>query len=374
MDEVIKDTNEEVLKFFHSTKSLWQSIEDENKSYLNSELLSALQMPNLLVLSGSGTSLGKVGAPSMNDLWKNVVNANEAIIKKIDYKESNVEELLSRCDAWLQINKDDEDVSDFVKKSKQIILEQCQNFLKEDNLDTHRTFLRKLSRRNIRNPRLKVFTTNYDLCFEKAAALQGLIVIDGFTFGQPRTFNPLCFNYDIVRRTRQEQGEYLEGVFHLLKLHGSVNWEYSETGIVQENTKPDPDRACLIYPAKGKYQQSYLQPHLELISQFLSSLREVDTCLIVSGFGFNDDHLSEPILTAVKSNPRFKLIIADYCAEKLTSSDDNKYWNNFGKLAKDGNDVLLINSSFEQFVNQIPDLKTLPPAQQLALAVKDVVR
>lgn len=62
----------------------------------------------------------------------------------------------------------------------------------------------------------------------------------------------------------------------------------------------------MIFPAKGKYQQSYIQPHLELIAKFLQGLRDPNICLITSGFGFNDDHLSEPIYAALQSNPAFK--------------------------------------------------------------------
>jgi hypothetical protein len=33
-----------------------------------------------------------------------------------------------------------------------------------------------------------------------------------------------------------------------------------------------------------------------------AALREPDTAVIVSGFGFHDDHLSRPLLSAVESN------------------------------------------------------------------------
>jgi hypothetical protein len=96
----------------------------------------------------------------------------------------------------------------------------------------------------------------------------------------------------------------LEGVFHLYKLHGSVNWSRSGDGEIEVVPKPTPESACLIYPAKGKYQQSYVQPHLELVSQYFSVLREPNTCLIVTGFGFNDDHLSEPSRESVRASLR----------------------------------------------------------------------
>jgi hypothetical protein len=47
-----------------------------------------------------------------------------------------------------------------------IYLEKCSDFLDVGKLEAHKTVLHRLSRRRVRDPRLKVFTTNYDLCFE----------------------------------------------------------------------------------------------------------------------------------------------------------------------------------------------------------------
>jgi len=150
----------------------------------------------------------------------------------------------------------------------------------------------------------------------------------------------------------------LEGVFQLFKLHGSVNWARSASGDIEVKTNPTPESACLIYPAKGKYQQSYVQPHLELVSQYFSALREPNTCLIVAGFGFNDDHLSEPILAAVRTNPYLRLIIVNPSVDDITSraKEPNRFWETLYSLAKQREDVWLINASFSEFSEMIPDL------------------
>jgi len=222
---------------------------------------------------------------------------------------------------------------------------------------------------------LKVFTTNYDICFETAAADQGLVVIDGFSFAQPRHFDPRYFSFDIVRRPIEdtEAGAPLEGVFHLHKLHGSVTWSRTKDGRTEIVDKVEPQRACLIYPANGKYQQSYTQPHIELVSRFLSTLREPNTCLIVVGYGFNDDHLSEPILSAVRSNPHLRLIVVDPMATR-SIKDGNNYWKSFFSLASKGEDVAFLNASFAQFADLIPDLKSLPPSERLVRDLRQVTR
>jgi hypothetical protein len=366
------------------------------KKTLHDQLLSSLQMQHVVVLAGSGTSLGdSVGGPSMWTLWDHCVNSNPdsgksvrtekpeatAVITKVGYDKAsnkeNIEALLSQCDAYLQCNPAEASVAKFVEVSKQTILRKCSEFIdpsKTDQLESHRTFLHKLSRRRVRDSRLRLFTTNYDLCFEAAAGKQGIVAIDGFSFSQPRYFDPRFFQYDIIKRTAVtgELGTPLEGVFQLLKLHGSVNWE-RQSEVVTINLNPDPNRACLIYPAKGKYQQSYIQPHLELFSQYFSSLREPNTCILTIGFGFNDDHLSEPLLAAIKTNPHVRAIVVSLHAKGCSDGSDtrrtNRYWQTWYQLAKDGADVLIIDATFDEFAKLIPDLKSLTPAEQLAKSV-----
>lgn len=367
---------------------------EESRDALKDMLLSSLQMQNVIVLAGSGTSLrGTVNGPSMNDLWNEVakIEVEDAARTKITIKEiqskvnyspitgtqPNVEEFLSRCQAFLQLNDADCIVKEFVSSANQKILSKCSFVGCTTDLTSHETFLHRLSRRRVRDSRLKVFTTNYDLCFEQAAGRNGSVVIDGFSFSQPRKYDPRFFSYDIVRRPRtgEDLGNYLEGVIQLFKLHGSVNWERNVKGEITEQLVPVPERACLIYPASGKYQQSYIQPHLELIAQYLSTLREPNTCLLVTGFGFNDNHLSEPIFSAVKSNPHLRLIIADYEAEKRLRNpkDYSLYWEEFKKLSKDGEDVWFVNISFGELAKHLPDLRTLTKTERLAKSIKAVV-
>jgi hypothetical protein len=166
----------------------------------------------------------------------------------------------------------------------------------------------------------------------------------------------------------------LEGVFHLYKLHGSVDWSRVSATEIEAVARPTPESACLIYPAKGKYQQSYVQPHLELVSQYLSALREPNSCLIVTGFGFNDDHLSEPILAAVRTNPHLRLIIVNSQAKDRTegTSENNTYWKTLFNCTKQGEDVWLINATFAEFAEMIPDLKSLTPAQRLTREIREI--
>ena len=274
-------------------------------------------------------------------------------------------------EAFLQLREDDT-IREYLNACKGTILQTCTAFLHDENLSAHQTFLHRLSRRRVRELRLKVFTTNYDLCFERAAGQIGSVVLDGFSFTAPRRYDPSFFNYDIVRRPRGEHdtATYLEGVFLLYKLHGSVNWSREPDGVV-ERAMPTPNDACLIYPARGKYQQSFTQPYLESMAQYLSALREPNTCVVVIGFGFNDDHLSEPLLAAVRSNPYMRLIVVDPSAKDRIAAG-NGYWGRFGDLAVSGADVHFVGARFDDFAELIPDLSALSPADRLVSAIRRI--
>ena len=321
----------------------------------------------------------------MWDLWERSMctpgsgDPTEAAARVMDvvrYKEiinPNIEHFLSQCDAYLAFNKD-VTVEGFVSEVKAVILDACSAFLRAPNaeISAYRQLLQKLARRRVRDPRLKVFTTNYDMCFETAASDLGMMAIDGFSYTRRRRFDGKHFSYDIVRR-EVEGHEFAEGVFQLLKLHGSVSWS-REGKDIYEDAAPTPANACLIYPAKGKYQQAFLQPHLELLSRYLEFLRQPNSCLIVAGFGFNDDHLSEPIFSAIQSNPSLKLILCDFqCITHLHNRGhhgSSDYWGRFHDLAKRGLDIHFISGSFSDLVSHIPHLRTASPAEQLANAVR----
>lgn len=358
-----------------------------NRAALADMFTAALQVPNLGFLAGSGTSLHPVGGPSMWELWQQAMCekgsddlTHEAkyvagVVRYTERTAPNIEHFLSQCDAYLAFNEDLR-VGAFLHQVKTVILRACSDFinLPSSDISAYEFLLQKLARRRVRDPRLKVFTTNYDMCFETAASRLGMVAIDGFSYTRQRRFDGKHFTYDIVRR-EADSHEFTEGVFQLLKLHGSVSWS-REGNEIYEDAAPSAENACLIYPAKGKYQQAFLQPHLELLSRFLEFLRQPNSCLVVAGFGFNDDHLSEPIYSAIKSNPSLKLILCDYqCINHVNnrgSYGSSHYWGDFHDLAQKGFDVHFVSGSFSDLVSLIPNLRTASPAEQLANAVKRI--
>ena len=122
---------------------------------LKTKLKTALQMPNIMVLAGSGTSLGNVKGPSMSDLWISCIEDSsrksdaDKIIAQIEYDLSkpnnkNIEEFLSYCEAYQQIKKCPE-LEAFLIKSKEIILDKCKFDKPTSDLIAHSEFIKKLA-------------------------------------------------------------------------------------------------------------------------------------------------------------------------------------------------------------------------------------
>lgn len=361
----------------------WKVVkDDDNGNSMKPELLSDflleyINTPNLLVLAGSGTSLGdKVNGPSMSKLWVGAkkLSGYEATAKAVKHPadDSNIENLLSRCKGAVQFLPDEPTkniVNGFVELAENMIFEQCNGFLKTADLGTHKEFLRRLASRSTTKPRLRLFTTNYDRCFEQAAGELGYAVVDGFSFSMPRRYAANFFSYDFVRRDsrQREAPDFVENVFHLLKLHGSVDWDAREGGITMDGS---PSKRCLIYPASTKYELSYTQPYLEMMAQFLTALREPNTALVTIGFGFADEHLKQPIRAAIEANTGLRLLVVDRSCEDKANTAGSFHELLRKRIEAKDDRISLINADFDQFTEQVPNLARMTQEEKLAHILK----
>jgi NAD-dependent SIR2 family protein deacetylase len=251
-------------------------------------------------------------------------------------KSKDIEALLSYIMLFEKIHIDKkENIEALRKELEKKIKELCS--LELDYSAPHNDFLNKITARKNNDARVQLFTTNYDTLFEQAANKAGFVIIDGFSFTQPREFAGKWFDLDIVNRekTRLKQEEsFVSKVFHLYKLHGSVNWTKENNKVIQKGNSDNP---LIIYPANEKYESSYEQPYFEMMSRFQQALRKEETLLIVIGFGFQDKHIQNVIVEAVEQNPSFQLLIVNY------------------RKNKDGNETGIVYDGLEDFIEKIKD-------------------
>ena len=322
---------------------------------------------HIVILAAAGTSLdnGSNKGETRNGLWK----SGRDIIKQL-YKE------LLPCDNKLRRIANDKDIEAFLshillvekiseekasrlkplrEQLEKIIRDACQLELDSSNAP-HKTFLDKITARKASEPRVQLFTTNYDTLFEQAAQEGGYAVIDGFSFTFPRTFSGRYFDYDIVQRERtrlKDEESFVSKVFHLYKMHGSLTWEKTEQGIVQQvNSTESP---LIVYPASDKYESSYEQPYFEMMSRFQQALRRENTLLIVVGFGFRDKHIQNVILEAVNQNPSFQLVIVNYNSNETIDREELKEYFDGNEVKRN---VSIVFDTFKNFTESFPENKT----------------
>lgn len=374
---------------------------EQEKEFLSTFIHQTIDADNLIVLAGSGTSLTfneneqQHIAPSMRDLWEEcqgISNFND--IKNFSgYRcfvstpeEKNIELLLSICDSLLAMKT----VSDTQRKELEVFLQSAKNKILEktsfvdktigEQWKYHNQFIRILGHRNQKQQRLKIFTTNYDLAFEVAASNTGMIVIDGFEFSNPAYFNPAWFHYDIVSRGQFSgcSTGYLSNVIQLYKLHGSVDWvKNTKSNLVYRG---DPTRlkndeeAVFIYPSNSKYQSSYDSPYLDMMSAFLNTLQQPKTALICLGFGFNDKHLNNAIMMALRTNPEILLLVVTKGLLEEGSGFNPDIRGNLMNLVKSGDSrIMLVDGLFSEFVDELPNRVKESPEEILARTLAQVI-
>jgi hypothetical protein len=148
---------------------------------------------------------------------------------------------------------------------------------------------------------IELFTTNYDLLMEQALEDSEVPYFDGFV-GSRRSFFDLRAVEDTLIPIHWSR---------LWKIHGSINW-YQETEKNKEgkdvkkvyrSSEIKEDASHLIYPSHLKYEESRKMPYLALIDQLNRFIRKKSSLLILSGYSFNDGHLNDTIVNALKANP-----------------------------------------------------------------------
>lgn len=327
---------------------------------------------NIVVLTGAGSSMDS-GGKSMFGLWKECREKIKSIYKStlcnIKLKEiarnKDIEAFISYITLKEKTENEQGNTSNLKEKRQELekkIRELCTLTLQKDKAP-HIDFLNKITARKNNDSRVQIFTTNYDTLFEQAANEAGFVIIDGFSFTQPREFSGRWFELDIINRekTRLKQEEsFISKVFHLYKLHGSLTWKRENNGkIIQEK---EPDNPLMIYPSSEKYESSYEQPYFEMMSRFQQALRKEETLLIVIGFGFGDKHIRNVVLEAVNQNPSFQLLIVNYNEKgKIFKTDSLKDFFEITEKEdelKVRRNVNIVFDTFKNFTDNYPENKT----------------
>ena len=119
---------------------------------------------------------------------------------------------------------------------------------------------------------------------------------------------------------------------------------------------------------------------------FQSALREPDTTLIVSGFGFNDDHIARPIFAAIEANMTLRVVVCDVAfldettlaaaghslpADHPSQSNASESFKKFKQLIDIGDErITILNGRFEDLALAVPDLVAQTERERHAERIK----
>lgn len=327
----------------------------KDRDDLTAHLAALLRLENVAVLLGAGASRGPLGGMTMMALWElfeseyansakwlkanrfvgeappNVeVVADTIQIAALEWKRAESKDLPQLRAAQADLHR--AIIRAALLKTEWWSAPERLELAPE--LNDHRRLLKKITAaRQPGQPSPWVFTPNYDLSIEWAAETSSLHVSNGFDGVHRRVFTP--HNFDLGLRNVLARGEARFGAYnvYVAKLHGSLSWHVAPDGTVLEaaasarwleiksflDGRTDMVPGYLVLPSAAKYVQTVGFVLGELFRRLTDVLSRPQTCLIVNGYSFSDDHLNRALLSALQ-NPTLQLVI--YAPEAIRTEDD----------------------------------------------------
>ncbi|MFH0708881.1 MAG: SIR2 family protein [Pseudomonadota bacterium] len=271
-----------------------------------------------------------------------------AELKKAEKNIENIEDILSFLRSLLLVSKGGEvrglsetDLKGLEQIISAKIVEKLDVGLPDQETPYHR--LCKWIRSIDRKVSVELFTTNYDLLMEQALEDLEVAYFDGFV-GARRSFFDLRALEDNLIPIHWSR---------LWKIHGSINWYQEEVEgqkKVYRSSEIKEGASHLIYPSHLKYEESRKMPYLALIDQLSRFIRKKSSLLILSGYSFNDGHLNDTIINALKANPT--AMVLGLMFEKYTMFANNNIHLKFGKLKWSATKINLALMDYQYQLNE----------------------
>jgi len=233
--------------------------------------------------------------------------------------------------------------------------------------------------------RIRVFSTNIDLCVEaalvrlsqrpRADRRTDFVLVDGFESAILPTFNMGCYTREL-----SSFGERCS--VWLWKLHGSINWtfsqaiaadgsgggeaSYSDQSIIVRKVdsdmwddlancgalcamQPPASRRIVIFPTPAKYSQTYTVPYMDLFESFRRTLEEIEL-LICVGTSFPDQHIRSAIRSFIERDNTLLFVVDP----QLTSGHLRSFFGASRSVQP------VIGMGFAQFVQEFKALDVVP--------------
>ncbi|QLK86588.1 SIR2 family protein [Staphylococcus sp. 17KM0847] len=354
-------------KYYKDEKELLDKDESINEDIFNKLIANEIfafmgPFDNIILLVGAGASVvgnkdknygytvDMLGEEIRNQLQEPYCFTLDKLTSMCKYSQSsedyfNLEDFLSQLQSFSPFVSGN-DKSKFNNSFKKIIeiIKEKTSYDYDESKFKHGVLINQLTNLHKAPNRLSVVTTNYDIVVEESAYSLNYTVFDGFTFAHTPIFDIDMFEWHLskpISEVRSQKESYKKNVLNLLKIHGSLTWERQNNNIIRKN-KGEVINPIMIFPSSNKYMQSYEKPYFDLFTKFQSLLRKSNTVLITSGFSFADNHISQMIIQAIKTNPSLTLLVTDYIIEP---EQPNENWQELLKLMKSDYNISFLQAT-----------------------------
>ena len=200
-----------------------------------------------------------------------------------------------------------------IKEFKQKIVEQLKRWVQIDDYKVAEYYKNFFYFQSEYNHSLKIFSLNYDLCFEKNKPENKDI---------ERGFDSNTRTWDCARFERRE--DYEPPSIYLYKLHGSIDWKRDENkGNILREVEAIPETPDLIFGTN--YKMQYIDPYLFYAHEFRKYSLESKVILAI-GYSFRDAHINGILRQSLQNNRDRKIVIV--------SPDANEIVERFSQLKK----------------------------------------
>lgn len=334
---------------------------------------------NLGFFMGAGTSMA-IGLPGIDQLTGLVEKSLSSelfaksfnqIKSEISTNSPNVELVLNRIRLIRELLSDKPENSHngiSGENIKNLDLEVCRaihkavDTTKVEDTSPHEIFSQWLhSSYARRNTPVEIFTTNYDLMFEKAMEKTSVPYFDGFVGGVNPFFSPESVEAD--NTSKHSEFKPPRAWTRLWKLHGSVNWilQTDSTGKNKKvirgfGEKESSGQELMIFPSREKYLESRKLPFITFQDRLRQFLSIGESVLFILGYSFSDEHLNETIFQALRSNSRLAinaLVFGEKNENSFTLPDNiANYAKEFRNLSIYGPDKAVIGGVSGEWENE----------------------
>jgi len=290
---------------------------------------------NIGFFFGAGTSAA-LGIPDISVLTKSIEESlngellkNFKIIKVnletgLSEPKINIEDILNQTRRIREITGEKEEnkyIEINGRSAKELDVGICKKIYEiisqkeiEANLQNTTKFLAWLNMQN-RDFSKEIYTSNYDMIFEKSLERIQIPYFDGFVgsyepFFLPESVDKFVKNFDLTKSW-----------IRLWKIHGSLSWFWKKdedartfkiVRIGKTDNVPDDINEIVIYPSREKYASSRKQPFVAYFDRLKNYLSEGELLFIVSGYSFSDQHINEIIFNSLRLNNRLFIIVFSY--------------------------------------------------------------